>query len=316
MFLDLKTILLTEYGLSGRRSIARAEGALERLEEVFGHDRALAITPTRILSYIEARISSGVRPATVQYEVAILRRAFNLAVKLGKLSQRPYMPTLKIENTRTGFFEAAEFQELQKHLPAYLKGFAEFLYLTGWRFGEAARLTWSEVDFAAGIVRIETSKNFEARTFPIAALPRLEAVLREQRDWTTAFERRSGRIVPLVFHRDGEMFTDLRDPWKKACAAIGLPHRLMHDFRRTAVRNLERAGVPRSVAMKLTGHKTESVYRRYAIVSEADLKEGVAKLARLHASQVVPEVPTVVPISRRNARPARSRPRTAQALGS
>ena len=59
----------------------------------------------------------------------------------------------------------------------------------------------------------------------------------------------------------------------------------MHDFRRTVVRNLERAGVARSVAMLLTGHKTESVYRRYAIVSEADLAEGVGKLARLYDAQ-------------------------------
>ena len=54
--------------------------------------------------------------------------------------------------------------------------------------------------------------------------------------------------------------------------------RFVRDLRRTAVRNFERVGVPRSVAMKLTGHKTETIYRRYAIVAEADLREGVAKV--------------------------------------
>jgi hypothetical protein len=72
--------------------------------------------------------------------------------------------------------------------------------------------------------------------------------------------------------------------------------KLFHDFRRTAVRNLERAGVSRSVAMKLTGHKTESVYRRYAIVAESDQREGVAKLAALHAAQATASV-SVIPLA-------------------
>ena len=86
-----------------------------------------------------------------------------------------------------------------------------------------------------------------------------------------------------MFHRNGRPIKDFYGAWKHACTKAGVPDRIPHDFRRTAVRNLERAGVPRSAAMKLTGHKTESVYRRYAIVSEADLSEGLKKLARLHA---------------------------------
>jgi integrase len=84
-----------------------------------------------------------------------------------------------------------------------------------------------------------------------------------------------------VFHRRGEAIKGLRKAWTTACRAAGLSTKLVHDLQRTAVRNLERAGVSRSVAMKLTGHKTESVYRRYAIVSEGDLAEGVTKLAGL-----------------------------------
>jgi integrase len=63
----------------------------------------------------------------------------------------------------------------------------------------------------------------------------------------------------------------------------GLPGLLVHDFRRTAVRRLERAGVARSVAMQLVGHKTEAVYRRYAIVSENELREAVEKLGAVIA---------------------------------
>src|SRR5439155_25108619 len=81
-----------------------------------------------------------------------------------------------------------------------------------------------------------------------------------------------------VVNRDGKPIRTMRKAWNAACRAAGCPGRLLHDCRRTTVRNLERAGVSRSVAMKLTGHKTESVYRRYAIVSSGDLADASRKL--------------------------------------
>ena len=112
--------------------------------------------------------------------------------------------------------------------------------------------------------------------------PALKVLLERQKVRSDSLQQSSGMIIPWVFHCNGRGIKSYRTAWKNACTEARVPDRIPHDFRRTAVRNLERAGVPRSVAMKLTGHKTESVYRRYAIVSESDLAEGVAKLAVLH----------------------------------
>ena len=138
------------------------------------------------------------------------------------------------------------------------------------------------------------TKNDEGRVFPFATLRSREVLLRDQRALTDAAERAEDLDMPLGVPPHREAHQEF--PWgvEAGCIAAGFfrvapvpgGHRegrkkatkLFHDFRRTAGRNLERAGVLRSVAMKLTGHKTEAVYRRYAIVSEADLTQGVKKL--------------------------------------
>jgi integrase len=124
-------------------------------------------------------------------------------------------------------------------------------------------------------------KNGEGRMFPLT--PRLRAVLEQQRDRTRALERARGQIIPWLFHRDGVPIKSFRRSWRTACRLAGLPGKIPHDFRRTAVRNLERAGVPRSAAMRMVGHKTESVYRRYAIVDQAMLREAGDKVGRFQA---------------------------------
>ncbi len=211
---------------------------------------------------------------------------FRLAEIAGKVAQRPYIPMLQEDNARKGFFEAPEFRAVLANLPDALKPVAEVAYVTGWRIrSELLTRQWMHVDFEAGWIRLEPgeTKNRDGRMFPMT--PTLRAVFERQRAHTRAIERATGQVIPWVFHRDGLPIKHFRRAWLTACKAAKAPHRIPHDFRRTAVRNLERAGVPRSAAMKMVGHKTEAIYRRYAIADESMLREGAAKLEALLQAQ-------------------------------
>lgn len=289
-FQDLAQMLVDDYRVNGRKSAPRAASAIKRLEQFFGLWRALDITSDRVTAYIRTRQEIGAKPATIRYELAVLKRMFTLALRAGKLDRKPYLPSIEVRNVRTNFFEEKECHDVLSHLPDELRPVATFAYCTGWRHNEILLLQWRQVDFPAGMVRLDpgTTKNDEGRTFPFSALPELAAVLQAQKQRTEAVQHATDQIIPWVFHRDGKPIRNFRKAWDNACEAAGVPGRWFHDFRRTAVRNLERSGVPRSVAMKLTGHKTESIYRRYAIVSESDLAEGVRKLAALSHPQEAP----------------------------
>jgi integrase len=287
---DLQKILEDNYSANGREA-QRASQRFAHLEEHFGEDRpAREITTDRIVAYQAARLATKAKPATINRELAALRRAFRLAEKSGRVETRPSFDLLRENNTRTGFFEREAFENVRARLPEWLQPVTTFQYLTGWRTGETLRLQWAQVDLKAGVIRLEpgTTKNREGRVLPFRALPELAEVIDTQRATTKRQEREQRRVIPWVFHHDGESLrnkwganADVYVAWHKACAEAGVPGRILHDFRRTAVRNLERAGVSRSVAMKITGHKTEAVYRRYAIVSEADIADGLAKVAAL-----------------------------------
>jgi integrase len=284
-FDDLAQMVIDDYKANGKRSLDRIEDAINHLRVSFGGMKAIDITADRVTAYTAARKAEHAANATVNRELSALRRMFRLGERAGKVAGRPYVALLREDNIRTGFFEPEQFAAVRARLPEDLRPAVEFAYLTGWRLkSEVLALQWWQVDFEAGMVRLEpgSTKNADGRVFPFAALPALEGLLRTQAERTRAIERASGSIIPWVFHRHGRPIQYFRRTWIRACRLAGLPGRLPHDFRRTAVRNLERAGVPRSVAMKLTGHKTESIYRRYAIVAEQDLKDGVAKLAALH----------------------------------
>jgi integrase len=199
---------------------------------------------------------------------------------------------------REGFFELEQHRAVSERLPDYLKSLMQAAYITGWRTAsELLTRQWRHVDFEAGWLRLDPgeTKNGEGRMFPLT--PELRGALEAQRDYVRRIEQMNDAIIPWVFcHVNGRPIEDFRHAWEKAYAAAGI-RRLVHDYRRTAVRNLERAGVPRSAAMKMTGHKTESVYRRYAIVDEGMLREAAAKLSQLHQNERE-TAPKVVPLQK------------------
>ncbi len=286
--------LKDEYTANQCRSTERLTFSIKRLTPFFGHLRAMHLTSADVTRYKTQRRGESAANATINRELAALKRALTLAHRAERIPRVPYIAMLSENNVRKGFFERDQFEAVRRQLREHLRPVVTFAYITGWRVpSEVLTLQWRQVDFKAGIVRLEpgTTKNREGRTFAMTA--ELRACLEAQRALTESTQKTTHQVIPWVFHRNGAPIKDFRSAWATACDAAGVPGRLPHDFRRTAVRNLERAGVSRSVAMKMTGHKTEAVYRRYAIVSEADLHEAALKLAAVELGKVLGKVGAV-----------------------
>jgi integrase len=306
--IDLKT----DYQNNDQSSWDDVARRLElHLTPVFAGRRLASITPGEIRTYINTRKNetfipgqrtrAGVviakgrgapRPYSngqINRELTALKRMFNLARELGKLAYVPYVPLLTENNVRQGFFGVEEFTAVRAHLPHPIDAIATFAYLTGWRIdSEVLPLQWQHVDFESGEVRIWVGddKSRAGRVFVMT--DDLRVLLQTQYAEHQALKK-AGHITPWVFVRmvaKGRRGPKAPRPvlkfhkvWKAACKAAGLPGRLPHDFRRSAARNMVRAGVPERVAMKLTGHKTRSIFERYNIVSDSDLATAAVRLS-------------------------------------
>lgn len=277
----------TDYRAHGRRSAARLEVSLKHLDGAFGGLHAAAITADRVSAYVTMRLDEGAARASVNRELAALKRAFRLAHRAGRVLVLPWVATLDEHNARTGFFERPDFGRLVRALPRDLRACAIIAYITGWRMvSEILTRRWPHLDLRAGWLRLEPGepKTGEGRQFPL--FPELRRVLRWQ-----ARARLVG--VPWIFHHEGAPLfyrakkggllpsAYLRASWLAACKAAGLPGAIRHDFRRTAARDLLRSGVSVPVVMRAMGWRNEAMLRRYAIVAEQDLQEAGAKRARL-----------------------------------
>lgn len=301
-FDELAEDFLADYRINKKKSLGRAENSVKHLKEFFEGMRVPQITTPLITAYIEdclkrtcndcgekfedqercpkcgkEDIQPGAKEATINRELSALKRMLNIGAQQTppKVDRVPHIPMLKENNTRKGFFEHGEFLALRDALPYHLKGFITFGYRTGWRISEIAGLTWNQVDLDNGIVRLETgeTKNDEARTVY------LDDELKEVLSDRISDSKKSGCILPYVFpNKNGtDRIKRFNKAWKKACKDAGIGIRLFHDLRRTAVRNMVRSGIPERVAMMVSGHKTRSVFDRYNIVNDHDLKLAAQK---------------------------------------
>lgn len=279
------------------KSWASFQSHLKPVRAHFGGWYAPDVTAAAVDRYIEERLEADVAPATINRGTQLLGQAFRLAIERGKVTAVPSIRHLPETNVREGFFELPEFEAVLAVLLEPLNDLALFAYLTGWRRGEIVSLRWADVDMDGGAIRLrpEQSKNGRGRTVAFDSTLR---ALMERRQQARLLER--GGVVTvadLVFHREGTPIADFRKPWAAACIAAGLYHvereadgterkvhdRLFHDLRRTAIRNMVRAGVPERVAMEISGHRTRAVFDRYNIVSEADLRSAQERVGRRYA---------------------------------
>lgn len=243
---------------------------VKRLRRHFGDLPHHRLTTARLRDYQERRKREKAANATINRELALLRRAFKIAANSTppRVSVMPKFEMLPENNTRRGFLLPEEYQRLKAELPAELVPLLVVGYHVGCRKGELLPLRREQVDLDAKQIRLYpgTTKNDEGRVLPIYGdmVPVLQAQLAGLKRWPRCH---------AVFHREGQPIKVFRESWDKACGRAGVPGLLFHDLRRSAVRNMVRAGVPEAVAMKISGHKTRAIFDRYNIVSDGDIAD-------------------------------------------
>ena len=281
-FEGMEDLITKDYKINKRKSLDRLKNSLGHVKKYFESMKADKIRPADIDNYIDERLKEGAMNGTINRELAALRRMGNLAIEKELIQRFPKIKMLKEvdkegkPNTRTDFFEHAEFLDLRNALPDYLKPVVTLAYESGMRRNEILSLRWDQADLPRGTItlELEMTKNDEGRIIYLS--PELREILSDLWDARAKQENK----IPYVFpNRKGTgQIVNMSKSWKKGLKRVGLEGKLLHDFRRTAVRNMVRAGVPESVAMRVSGHKDRSIFERYNITNEKDLKDASKQL--------------------------------------
>jgi len=293
-FEELAEDFLTDYRINGKDTLTKAERSVKYLKEFFGGMKAVEVTTAEVKTYIEKRMEAGMSNASINRELAALKRMFHLGAECTppKVNLIPHIPMLKESNAREGFFERHEHLAIKEALPDYVKAVVSLAYHSGWRKEEILSRTIDKLDMNEGAIRLDPgeTKNGKGRTYY------LNDEVRE--DIEAALANRNP-ACPYLFQRDGEQIKGFRKAWESACIEAGfyevvtdkegnqtkVPTKLFHDYRRTAVRDMVRSGISERVAMGISGHLTRSVFDRYDIVSDRDLREAATKKQAYYEKQ-------------------------------
>jgi len=283
-YADLKCLILEDYKQNGKKSIDRLGRSIKQLDRFFSdRARAMNISKNKIMEYRKQRLDQGAANATINREVAALKRMLSLSgIRTDKVEM------LKEASPKKGFLEPEQFNALLQALPEYLVPMVAFAYRTGWREAVIRGLTWSNYDPRQGVITVEgeLTKTGEPLTyFPDEDMKEL---LRLQR------RKKSPWIFPGV--NKGKI-QDFRGGWNAACRAVGLGYGYrvnkkyvekwqgklpggptIHDMRRSVARNCERMGMSQTAAMELLGMKTDSIFKRYRIFSDEERRETGKKM--------------------------------------
>lgn len=295
---EMRDRLLARYERDGNRSTDRVEQATAHLIDFFGEGRkASDITEAWVDEYVEHRLQEGAANATVNRELAALKRCYKL-IRL----PHPVPEMLKEADPRQGFFEAQDFADVLAELPDEIKPVALLGYYTGMRRSEILGLRWADVDFESGFLRLPvgSTKNREGRSIPL--FPQVRELLEEQRRQARICERENRRLVTHVCFRygSGTQIKDIRGAWAGACERAKVD-RLFHDLRRTAVRNMVLAGLSTHEAMRISGHKTASVFARYAILNDPRAMRAAGERLGSHLGELPERSKQTTSIGRRTA---------------
>jgi integrase len=251
------------------------------VEKVLGRLPASRFGSAQEKQYILQRKIAGASNATINRELSIVRRGFKLGYeaepKLVYLV--PVIHKLPEDNARQGFLEPDQYEKLLEELPANLKAIFVSGYHTGARKNELRRIQWPWVDFQAGLIRLPgvVTKNKKPRTLPIYG---------DMRRWLEHQRTTCPKGCIWVFHGTKKHPVDAHlNGWPDACKRAGVPGLLFHDLRRSAVRNMKKAGLQDLEAMRISGHLTRNVFDRYNIIDEDDLADAGKRLEEYAAKR-------------------------------